>query len=473
MPIVQIDNRRFKYTVAFANGNGQQFEVNQAAVKHLEIDDNTFVPFHHGMMVLDGSFDAMESSSDGDPLSQYQVRGDARDYLVVSITPEYSADNFLAGQSNTLHKLSFLFAIYKIDDHPGADGAKDKIIYFREALGQILKEKNANIFSADIAEAGAISNSSRSVKTGVLMKELLKQVLDIEEDAFGKWDEGGKSLFFNSVAGSTAEDDLNYIHKLHVSENGAGDYCILHYGRDGKFTLISLAEYFKLQFEDPGSYVTETLVMGGSNSETEGIGNDQVPFASGPMLPGFAAIEEFFIANTYGEDYTAIIKSNITSSRNSSLGVHKLNFADGNMQVVYDEFKQLYVDPFSDLHGTALDVATPLNKSVLENNTFKQVQSELPLNYSTAQGRNKTLLGMMFMSNVIKVKLRGTTYRQASKFYDLKKSSNYNESNFDRKYIGRWFSTSVKHVFTQTTYENHIEMVKPYYVGVVNNAEAQ
>lgn len=469
MAIEQIDDRRFKYQVAFANGNGQVFPVNAGSVQLLEIEDNLFTMFASGRMVIEGSFNGIEGAQDADPLARYQVRGDARDFLVVNITPEVSEGNFLEQQDFSVLKLNYLFAITKVDDIPGDSNTKLKLIHFRELPHQMLIEKYARLFSGDYAEEAGLSNSSRSAPTGILLRELIKQVVGVDDDAFGIWDNGAKSIFFRSVAGAKAIDDFNYIYRNHTSEE-ANDFCVFTYGRDGLFSLISLAKYFQLQFEDPATYVTETLLFGGSNN-SQGEGRREVSYPSGPFLPGFSNIEEYYIANTYGEDYSDVIKSAVTSTINGSLNVHKLNFEDGYIQRANDDFFKLYIEPFTNLHGSAVNSAIPLNKSVLENNTYEQVPSSLPLNYSLASGRNRVLLNMLFLGNVMKVKLRGYTYRQSGRFVDIKRASDTTEPNFDRKYIGRWFVTNVRHVFTPTTYENALECVKPYYVDVVNNSE--
>ena len=70
-------------------------------------------------------------------------------------------------------------------------------------------------------------------------------------------------------------------------------------------------------------------------------------------------------------------------------------------------------------------------------------------------------------------KLEGLTHRQSMTFIDVVKNSDNpdvnNPTKWDYNHLGRHLITSVKHIFTQDTYMNEIETIKPYALRSKDN----
>ncbi len=76
-------------------------------------------------------------------------------------------------------------------------------------------------------------------------------------------------------------------------------------------------------------------------------------------------------------------------------------------------------------------------------------------------GRNKTLFASIYLNECISFNVLGITKRKPGRFIGIDKYYTQSDSSdFDNKFLGQWFTTNIKHVFTPNTYFNEVLAVK-------------
>jgi hypothetical protein len=130
------------------------------------------------------------------------------------------------------------------------------------------------------------------------------------------------------------------------------------------------------------------------------------------------------------------------------------------------KYYDLFVKPFENLFTDyKIDVNFELSPNNVENyNTHK---GNLPQLLEEKKFLNEKLKTLLFLNGpTYQFRLEGLTHRQAVTFIDVLKNSDNpdinNPTQWDYNNLGRHLITSVKHIFTQDTYINEIETIKPY-----------
>ena len=75
---------------------------------------------------------------------------------------------------------------------------------------------------------------------------------------------------------------------------------------------------------------------------------------------------------------------------------------------------------------------------------------------------------MLFCGNAIRFVSKGMTNRQTGRLIGIDRQSFYEETDFDSKLLGCYFTTSVVHRITPQGYLNEMIGVKPYYFKDLN-----
>ena len=83
-------------------------------------------------------------------------------------------------------------------------------------------------------------------------------------------------------------------------------------------------------------------------------------------------------------------------------------------------------------------------------------------------GRNESIKRMLFCGNAIRFVSKGMTNRQTGRLIGIDRQSFYEETDFDSKLLGCYFTTSVVHRITPQGYLNEMIGVKPYYFKDLN-----
>jgi hypothetical protein len=499
--LVTIQDDTFYYSVFLVNSDKRVFILRPEAIKELVISDNITEYYSSGYIILDNKFDAIEQPSTvAQPNSDLNIngflfRGDARDVLRIEIMPKLNQKPIGADSDETTKKLfslSYEFIVYNIEEILGDEpGMKYKKLYFWDINREILLEKNVQFSTADYINTGNVANLdhfSRGISTGNAIKNLITKTFPKTEGfttEFDNFDPGSINIFFTSPSDYKAQDCLDYVLDLHVSnKNNNYDPCFLKISRyPKKWSLTSLSDYFKKAYNQStdtgGDLFLEKFLLGGFNISNPGLQNYTVSINRSPnlalYLPKYATLDNFSFLPSAGVDNQLNVNSRNVHSYNYSNKQFSIDIYDNDFETAKDIYFQNYVKP---MKGSNKSI--PVNNII--DNLFRVNRSNISNIFSTSyfskqqrlsQGRNKFLTSSIFLNNSITFRVKGATYRQSGRFISIDRNDAIPDNDFNNKFLGIYMIVDVKHVFSQNIYYNDLICVKTYLykdIGNVTNA---
>ena len=449
-------DKEFYFRLSLYNyPEGDVIYLKKNALRYLEIIDNVFNPFHTGTIILTNDFNILERS-----ITPYTFLGNGRDLLQLEIIPVVTGDfdkDVVDDKVRKVLGLCFTFVITEATEVLFNNSLCKKIQLVE--FGQyFLNERYGDVFALAGSPTGD-TNASNARDTGTIIKQILRQVFG-DGDIFGDtFNVSGSNTINLRVYDSTPWNQiLSYVVNAHTDETGSP--CILQFSRgEKKFELFSLAKMFSNH--NVAENKVETLIFPGTDINA----NPNINFSFCPVVLNESRINEF-----YTESPTASFAIDLLANE------HLASFSRQNNAFIYDsrsssknsiieQYNKLFCVPFNDLF-----------KSYTLKPNFYTNDEATNTNYSST-GRchdehkqtaiNQKLKSLLFLGYVYKFKLVGSSNRMSNKFCDVVRADlNGNidgqSSKWDLNTLGRHYVTTVKHIFTQDTYTNEVETIKPY-----------
>jgi hypothetical protein len=479
---VQIGDNLYEYYFYLVNPDKKFVAFKYSGIHELRLVDDLKTFFTHGYMVFNNTLDAIESTSniqsrgDAEP---YVFRGDGRDYLIVSTTPNILPDDNLIRKAPALarqrYNLKYIFSVYNYEDIITEDkDLKLKRISFHDYAYQVMKEKTSYFTTGR-----GTSNTQREVKTGQAIKNLITETFrndyNIEPSFDPSWDSGGTNIFYSSPADYKAIDDLYYLLDYHVS-GLEGDYtsCLLRKNRQDVWELKSLNKLFKeayfkgtSQLGDAGGVgIIENFTIGKQDA-TFGINNtkQRTPSIStfADSLADYSVIENFQLANMTAEDAQTSMTTNIVHNYNFQDKLFSVDMLENNYTKNLEVYNKNFVRTMKGTEGRSPYTNIVGNELRVKNKNVNHVYSPSYDPYQRLNaGRNRFLLSGVFLNTAISFRARGLTAREAGKFITIDRADSQSESTFDSKLLGIYLIIKVEHLFYRGAYINNIIAVKTY-----------
>jgi len=510
------NNQEYLFDVMMYNANDEFVRLRNQNINEFVLEDNFLDFYHKGYLVFRNDQDALESLPtnppnsnsaksfsnfsyvDGNKVLPFSFRGDSRDFLIVDIIPKLNNQSFDYNYGEEIEKvwrLKFVFSIYNTEDIiiENQVGVKYKKIYFWDFTYQLLREKNSDFSTANFVDKeGALlkDNSERGIKTGLAIKNLLKNVFpkdegyktEFEED----FDEGYASIFYSSPTDQKSINDLEYLVERHVSSPGNNfDFCILRRERfTNNWSFRSLKDYFSKAYnkafttnaDSGGSFHLEKFMIG-NYSDTEAsynnISRTPTSYKNIPSLPDYSYIEDFRFSPPAGFSVQDRLVSKMIHTYDYNEKEFIVDVQENNFEKNLDIYKKNYIEglkgdiganPFSSLTKNYYRVAN------------KNYDADYAANFESKEqrlykGRNDFLKNALFLNNTLNFTCPGLTFRQAGRFISVDRQTSIPESKFDNKLLGIYFVVNVRHVFRNSSYKNEITCVKPYIFNDPKNNE--
>ncbi len=177
-------------------------------------------------------------------------------------------------------------------------------------------------------------------------------------------------------------------------------------------------------------------------------------------------ISEFYTEAPASKNCKDHFANESVTSFSKSCGTFTYNLLGLNKESFTETFKNLFVDPFK----TAFSVYNLENNFYIapaQKDNWIDTTGDLPADLTEQQYLNLKLMSLLFMNYNYIFKTVGVTLRSSGTFVDVvknKNAENKGNTRWDYNTLGRHFITCVKHVFTQNTYTNQIETIKPYRI---------
>lgn len=479
---VQIGDNLYEYYFYLVNPDKKFVAFKYSGIHELKIIDDLKNFSTYGYMVFNNTLDAIESTSNiqskGD-VDPYIFRGDGRDYLIISTTPNILPDDNLIRKAPLLarqrYNLKYIFSVYNYEDIITEDkDLKLKRISFHDYSYQVLKEKTSYFTTGK-----GTSNSERELKTGQAIQNLITETFKNDYNIFPSfdpaWDVGGSNIFYSSPADYKAIDDLSYLLDYHVS-GLESDYtpCILRKNRQDVWELKSLSKlykeaYFKgsSQFGDAGGIgIIENFTIGRQDAPA-GVSNtkQRVPAVNtfADSLADYSVIENFQLSNMTAEDAQTSITTNIVHNYNFQDKMFSIDMLENSFNKNLEIYNKNFVRTMKGIQGKSPYTNIVSNDLRIKNKTINHVYSPAYDSYQRLNvGRNRFLLSGLFLNTAISFRARGVTAREAGKFITIDRADSQSESTFDSKLLGIYLLTKIEHIFYRGAYTNNIIAVKTY-----------
>lgn len=461
----KFSDKDYYVKISLYNSEGDVVHLRKNALRHLEITDNIFNPFHCGSIIIANDFFILERAP-----TPYTVLGNGRDFIELSIIPIITGNfdhDISSKEVREIVGLNFLFIITETTDlmYNTSLCRRFKFVEFGQYL---LNESYFNLF--DISKGGdpTLPNALACDTTGNIIKKMLHKVFGESDDIFSKSTDGKIIFDENSFVDANIKpydrlpwsDLLNYLMNIHTDQ--VGSPCVLNYTRGTKkFELRSLANIFQ-SHADPDMMI-ETLFFP-SSQEFSSVKNNIV------YNHCKAVFKESIINEFYTEPPPASYAVDLLASE------HILSFSRQYNTFIYDTnalskenfittYFNLFCKPFAELFKSySMYPNFYLNKN---KDNIKSTVMPNPSKISERILNNQKLKSLLFMGYIYKFKLNGLTNRQSTKFVDVMRSDTLNNmeqqpTSFDKNTLGRHLITNVRHIFTQDRYTNEVETIKPY-----------
>lgn len=485
----RIDQQNYVIRNVIFNPDKNIVSLPQQSIVSLMIEDNLFDPFDKGQIIFkDNQFALERNSTQEDAFNGINFRGDGKDLYHLDILPVEKDEELLDDNFYDVFGYSKTFSIYDVENLLDDPNNILKKLSFYDYDKQLLLDKSLFFSTSKMGKEEELkdlifkNNQERGTLTGIALREVLKNSLNIEDDSlifnlddagnFVDFEDGKSFMFYTSPPNNKGYDDLLYFYDNHVSDSAGGDFSFLKKNNyNGKYSLESLSKIYEQNYQsendEPGKLFFEKISISNSGDfNDDPIGSDiKSPKNSPSFGEKSSAINyNFFNINTVLN--VENVNSKIVHSYNFKDKKFQFDVKDGNIENAKEVFNDLYVSgkvkgkdnlPFSSF---------VINNSKKLNYNYENVYSLYGENDNVrlTKGVNK-LLKNTFLSNIgVEIFIKGQVLRKSGTFFSLERAENYIENDLDNKLLGSYLILKVEHILDNNNkYFNKLVGVKTHF----------
>ncbi len=464
----KFSNKEYYFEFCLMNSLGDIVYLKKGQLLSLIIEDSIFNPFHVGTMILNDDNSLLEKGP-----NPYTFLGNGRDILILKIIPTPNNKFEPETKDEKIKEfLGFDFKFVIVDSKQILyNNAVCRQLEFIEYGQYALSENICNIFGMNPAtNIGNYmkTNAGNSMPTGEVVKKILEEVFK-SSDIYYKDPITGETIFdmdgnepipVSPYGLVSYMEILTYVLGFHIHQESP---CLLDFDRyQKKFGMFSL----KRLFEKHDSYVQESIIL--PNQTKSNSSDSVIKWNYSKYTFAESRINKIYIespAAKYNINYSSngAIMSHCKSTKSMIFDLQALH-----SDTFTEKYYNLFVKPFENTFSSyKLDVNFHISPNIVDNyNTYK---GNLPPILEEKKYLNQKLSTLLYLNgSVYQFKLEGLTNRRSMTFIDVVKYSDNPEdpspTKWDLQNVGRHLITSVKHIFTQDTYTNEIETIKPYVI---------
>ena len=480
---IVINGYQYLFDLILYNGNIALRIPNQS-IHTLSITDNFYSIFHSGYLAIKNEFDLLgnyttvNTPAEVDSLlnTSYNFNSNiGGDILVVKIKPMRPPNN-----TDTLDDanwaLSFMFSIYDEDElSDPTTTQKLKILKFRDIREDILENDHTPWSTCNIAAQSNFnvsqeSDSNRSIKTGVAIKDIINTTFSNFTNTFDQnWDTGNTLVFYSTPYNESRYDTLEYLLDQHISLNDE-DNCFLRFERNQTWTLLPVEFYFQNALDKknklPGSFNIDIFNTNNQQYAQDLESNVKIPLQTkNPYdlrvsFDDFTGLFNYSFNNIANYDSCEDLVTTPVCGYNFGKKTFAIDLTENNITSIQREFQSMYIDK---MYGKSPTNTIPMNEFKTKNRVFNALFSpQQSISQRKKEGRNRVLEKALAFSHGINFNLEGMTIRRAGRFISILNTGSYPETAFQNTLQGEWLITQVVHVFTGNVYRHDVTAVKPY-----------
>lgn len=464
----------YTFNIVLWNSDGQVFQFTPSNIVKLIIEDSITDIFTRGEIIIKNSYDIIfRTIFDGEKKvkSGYNFRGDGKDYLHIEIYPTTGNSEKDLLFPDFVWKMSYDFAIYEVIDIPSSSQQeKSKKFLFWDKTYQELFEKTKDWSTVDLIhknntdEIWNLSDEEKRIEVGKIIKYILSSAKGTEFT--NEWENGNTKLFYTSHNSNSLLFDFWYILGKYLTENN--DYGILRKNRhDKKWSLKGLSKYFqnasKLGDTNvPGLYQIEHIYLDSLEETSLGIPSLKSP--SSNSNPTTIDIKTYHpIIGTY--EYTEMSPKD-NNDTIVDFPVHGYDWNTGTFSVLRKDtkinninnyIKENYINYLKTYKNNNYSNIIMSDDKVLGKQVVDVYSFGIEENDRLADSRNSQIYNAIFLNSMLKIKIQGSTHRQAGRFIAFDRENdtkNIQDHDIDNKLLGQWFLSKVIHSWDNGNYTN-------------------
>lgn len=465
--------------------------LNSQNIDSLTIDDNLYTPFYSAILNVKNDTNNIELGFSPELkkiATSFQPLNNGTDKVFIFFCP-YNNENKIETKFNISLMMNIMTSedIFinerKVKQYVLADINK---IFLENIYGQFatskyaykllqedFKFKNINTFNIESQSFNTqdknklinLSNDERSIPTGYAIALLLKEAFG--EHAYintDNWDYGGPKIFYSNTPNNNYIDVLNDLITLHNSRENS-DKCYLHYDYNIE------KDYYEWSFYGLGTLyhnmITNNLIANDyiitfkdfdinlNSSDTA----DKYITQTGDFGDKTSMISEFYLKDFDTNTNLGKIKTSIVYNYDEIDKSFIIDNESSNYSNILKTFKNTFsIDNKTRYHNT------PVSINQKNSYNIKHLINLYNENTNISIARNKTINDLLFLNNTLEFTTYGNLLLHAGNFINLKMKNAPVDNLFINKLLGEYLITSVTHTFSDKTYNNTLNVVKPFYL---------
>jgi len=151
------------------------------------------------------------------------------------------------------------------------------------------------------------------------------------------------------------------------------------------------------------------------------------------------------------------------SNTTNATGLNSFEYVDVEEAIV--DFNKNIIEPMASHYGGEVRLNVDLDTSKINKQNYKVLTSVFDNSINVQVAKSQLYNAFIFQNMFLTFTTDGQPYREPGKFINIKKKLDKvnTGSAFERKIIGQWYVTEVKHIITgDGKYKNFFQCVKPF-----------
>jgi hypothetical protein len=409
------------------NADGDEFEFPKSVVRGMVIEDNFFEPFMSGSITLANPYDLVED--------KYSFRGDGRDYLKIKFYPEKEGDDNFDEEFVVVGDDNYINPLTRAENHRSLQ------LVHRDAIPFMEKIPHGKKYFG---------------KVGNILKYIFEKEMNLQ---VGEWEAGNFSITYIPPLNYRYLDVVYYLLKIYYAEKD-GNYFkgFINYDqKKKKYEMKLICDIFS---ENKKNTIEGFTI--GDFANTPEAHNPSNPPPDAKVSEYFGQLKNIsYTTPMYGWNNNHFLNRLIFAYDPVS-GVQKIK------KIILKDFvskwEQKFVTCFSCVGGSPKPFIMTNDSN---EKKFKHFKTPYLMENSEKIVEADFFNVLTFYNLQTTFNNVGTLQRYSGKFLDVIKIGDEQQKH-DKKMLGRWFITSVRHNFLGDGYTNDFVCSKTYVGPDVN-----
>lgn len=453
---IRLNNRDFLFTCgAFSTkvGDGDNrkfFPISFGSINQITINDSLFDPFIDVDLIVNTPSSLFENM----PLYDFQFYANNRNSIAFNIEPADTST--LPKPYKDANKLQFFGTIWD-STVLAADSSLTQLTQFT-----LIDSAEAKLHETKVATVQEAVDSTVTVGENIL--NILTKTTNMP---MGLFDTGDLRLNINYYfpVNSTVYEAINFLlpYNIGTSSKLPVQRLLRYNATTQSFDNKPVTDLFS--FHGTEDYNLETFVLADNDGPSIPSFNTGIsPVGPKPSLiipnnnvNNLAYNNVNF--NISNNDFVSVYVTNTTNPTN----VNSFNYVD--IVDAIADFDKSFIKPLWDFYGGSVRLNVDLDTSKINKQNYKVLTSVFDNSVNIKVAKSQLYNAFIFQNMFLTFTTDGQPYREPGKFINIQKNLEANNlgSAYERKIIGQWYVTEVKHIITREgTYKNVFQCVKPF-----------